>query len=84
LGPCLVSLAVGTILIKFINKGSLVIPDFLEWAVMSCSRKGFSNSLYKGFITVNYIHSELIPIKFQQLILSFESVIAFSYLSVIA
>ena len=50
----------------------------------SPSRKGFSNNPYKGFIVVNYIQSALILIKFQQLILSFEGVIAFSYLSVIA
>ena len=46
--------------------------------------KAFDNSLYKGFIVVNNIHGEMILIKFQQLISSFEGAIAFSCLSVIA
>ena len=50
----------------------------------SPSRKGFSNSLYKSLIVVSYIQSALILIKIQLLILSFEGVIAFSYLGVIA
>ena len=47
------------------------------------SRKGFDNSLFKGFYVVNNRDERLNSIKFQQFILHLESVITFSFLTVI-